>query len=87
MHVAEWPTASSHASCGLSQIYRRRLPQHPRAPLPFRSVLTAVFVPSVNLPDFMTSAKRELMFSADFFCARCRARRQRGLGDRRGVSP
>ena len=38
-------------------------------PLPFRRVLIAVFVPSVNLPDFITSASREFMFSADRFCA------------------
>ena len=36
--------------------------------MPLRSVLMAVLVPRVNLPDFMTSASLELMFSADFFC-------------------
>ena len=41
-------------------------------PLPLRRVLIAVFVPNVYLPDFITSASRELMFSADRFCTRTR---------------
>ena len=32
-------------------------------PLPFRKVLRAVLVPSVNLPLFMTSVSLELMLS------------------------
>ena len=32
-------------------------------------------VPSVNLPDFITSARRELMFSCDFFCGTRKAER------------
>lgn len=36
--------------------------------LPLRRVLSVVLYPSVYLPLFITSARRELMLSADFFC-------------------
>ena len=46
----------------------RRQPPVANSLLPERRHLSVVFRPSVNLPDFMTRASRELMDSCDFFC-------------------
>jgi hypothetical protein len=59
----------------------RRQPPVANSLLPERRHLSVVFRPSVNLPDFMTRASRELMDSCDFFCLRAWGGK-RGGGER-----